>query len=313
MDNKQDIALFLLLRKKVAEQFIAQQKGISENIQDWRGQDIVQFQEDLQQKVNTTISEKWFYTYFKTQNLEKLPRIDMLNLLSEYAGYENWLHFSQKNMHDLPKEPNVVSPKQKSKKKYVLGAALLLVLGLFIVLAFPSQKTYQFCFVDKDVNIPITSYLEIVILKEGESPLYLETSENGCFTYETRDKSIQFYVQSPYYKSDTILRNYKAQAAAEKVSLKADEYALILHYFSNNNVEDWNARRTELSKMIHNDAIIYQVFGNEAFGIDVLNKEAFINKITLPTSSLRNMKILEIVKDKGQIIKLKFETQLSYE
>ena len=34
--------------------------------------------------VNGRISEKWFYTHIKS-NSGKLPRIDMLNILSEYC------------------------------------------------------------------------------------------------------------------------------------------------------------------------------------------------------------------------------------
>jgi hypothetical protein len=120
-------------------------------------------------------------------------------------------------------------------------------------------------------------------------------------------------VESPYYKTDTITRSYNQKEDAEQVHLSADEYALILHYFSTNNIEDWNQRRKELGKMIHDKAVIYQVFGQDEFGIDVLSKEAFINKITLPTSSLRKMKIIEIKREEGQITKLKFAIKMDYE
>ena len=41
------------------------------------------------------ISEKSFYTYFKTSPTAKLPRIDMLNILSIYAGYSSWYDFKK--------------------------------------------------------------------------------------------------------------------------------------------------------------------------------------------------------------------------
>jgi hypothetical protein len=44
-------------------------------------------------KAKGNISEKSFYTYFKTSPVTKLPRIDMLNLLSIYAGYDSWYEF----------------------------------------------------------------------------------------------------------------------------------------------------------------------------------------------------------------------------
>jgi hypothetical protein len=51
---------------------------------------IIYFQEDLRKKAKGNISEKSFYTYFKTVPSSKLPRIDMLNLLAIYAGYQTW-------------------------------------------------------------------------------------------------------------------------------------------------------------------------------------------------------------------------------
>ena len=53
--------------------------GMSASIADWKGQDIVNFQEELLRKVNAHISEKWFYTHMKSDQ-DKLPRIDMLNV-----------------------------------------------------------------------------------------------------------------------------------------------------------------------------------------------------------------------------------------
>ena len=308
MIDSKEIAIFKVLRNEVAQVFVQKHPAISMNMQEWKGQDIVFFQEDLQEKLNTTVSEKWFYTYFKQEELSKLPRIDMLNLLSQYVGVESWQAFVQNNSEI--QVANKVKPSNKKSLIYASGFVLFALLAFFI---YPKSIHYNFCFVDKDVSIPITTPLQIQIIKEGESPIYLNTSENGCFEYSTSDKSILFIVQSPYYKSDTIVRTYNANVSTEDVKLAADEYALILHYFSSNNVEDWNNRRTELAKMIHNDAIIYQVFGSESFGIDILSKEAFINKITLPTSSLRNMKIIEIERKNNQIVKLKFETKLDYE
>lgn len=307
MSNSKELISFFLLRNKVVALFVAKNPSVSSNVSDWTGQNIVAFQEDLLEQVNTTISEKWFYTYFKQKELTKLPRIDMLNILSEYVGAGNWQQFLEAN---ITKDQEGEEPSRKLALT-VAGVIILLLLAVYALL--PKTKEYRFCFIDKDVNLPITTSLEIQIIKKGESPVYFNTAENGCFSYKSKDKMIQFIVESPYYKSDTITRYYQSENNAEDVKLAADEYALILHYFSTNNVEDWNNRRAELGRMISDEAIIYQVFGKESFGIDILSKEAFINKITLPTSSLRNMKIIEIERNNNQIVKLKFETKLDYE
>lgn len=301
-----EILLFEQLRLKVLETFQSRNAAVPSNFKEWSGQDITLFQEDLQDKVQTSISEKWFYTYFKQDQVHKLPRIDMLNLLSEYVGERSWTVFSQKHS-------SIQETHQEGKKTWLyLGLGIITVFTLAIIF-YPQTITYKFCFVDQDIKLPITAPLQVEIIKEGESSLYIQTTESGCFTYKTEDRLLSFKVASPYYKGITITRKHTGEEAMEEVSLAADEYALILHYFSSNNVDDWKTRRLELSKMIHDDAVIYQVFGNAEFGIDILSKEAFINKITLPTSSLRNMKILEISRDSEQIVKLKFETILDYE
>ena len=73
----------------------------------FRKEDIIAFQEDLFDKVKTKVSEKWFYTYFKNSP-EKLPRIDMLNLLSQYAGYQNWNEFNANRNKNRSKKRSMI-------------------------------------------------------------------------------------------------------------------------------------------------------------------------------------------------------------
>jgi len=83
--------------------------GINPSISEWRGQEIVDFQEDLLGKVNAQISEKWFYTHMKSEH-RSLPRIDVLNFLSKYAGYENWDDFKFKNSNLLQRKVVAKNP-----------------------------------------------------------------------------------------------------------------------------------------------------------------------------------------------------------
>ncbi len=75
--------------------------GINPVISEWKGQEIVDFQEELLQKVNARISEKWFYSHMKSEK-SILPRIDILNLLSSYVGYANWNEFRFKMQIGIP-------------------------------------------------------------------------------------------------------------------------------------------------------------------------------------------------------------------
>ena len=96
----EDNILFSLLKKEVAETLLKSFPGMNPEISEWKGQDITDFQEDLLIKVNGQLSEKWFYTHMKTPNLS-LPRIDVLNMLSQYAGYKNWNDFRYKNQEQI--------------------------------------------------------------------------------------------------------------------------------------------------------------------------------------------------------------------
>ena len=79
----------------------------------------------------------------------------------------------------------------------------------------------------------------------------------------------------------------------------------MLHYYANGKVKDWKNRRKELSKIIANDATIFQVLPHR-LGIEIYPKNEFINKLTTPTQSLKNIEIIESRKLNGQIVKLKF-------
>jgi len=105
--------------------------GINSSISAWKGQVITDFQEDLRIRVNANISEKWFYTHMKSSS-GSLPRIDMLNLLSKYAGYTNWDDFVFRNRETITKDLPVV----KTSNRYFIfiPAAVVAVVCLFYML-----------------------------------------------------------------------------------------------------------------------------------------------------------------------------------
>lgn len=294
-----DLQYFNLLKKAVAETFLAQNNA-SDQISNWKGDEIVLFQEDLFLKVKAKVSEKWFYTYFKNQP-EKLPRIDMLNLLSQYVGKKNWNDF-------IAAHPEIKSDESGNKRFKYWWLVILPVLLLAYFLTKENKNRFQFCFVDEEKSEAITNItLDIKVLLEGETPQYYKTDSLGCFNYETVSENIMFVVQSPYHKTDTIVRNYRSMEADE-VKLATDDYALMLDYYSNGKVTDWQKRRTELGKLFDDNAIIYQMYSN-SIGVEIYSKEEFINKLTTPTSTLKRMKILDRTYKDDKIVKLKFIIQ----
>jgi len=294
--NTNEQFLFNLLKKELEKTFLATNKAPL-SIKDWKGKEIVAFQDDLFDKVKAKVSEKWFYTYLKKDN-ENLPRIDILNFLSKYIGYKDWNDFFASNNRELEKSKN------KNTKKIVILVLVFFSLLLVVFYFSTVKNSYNFCFFDDDKNEQIHSYLDISILHKNQSPTYLKTDSLGCFTYKTKDKYIKFIVQSPFYKTDTIVRNINSNVNTT-VKLQTDDYALMLQYYANNNTKDWKKRKQELSNLIADNAQIYQLFNN-SINIELYSKNSFVRKLTTPTSSLKNIEILDKTFVNGKIVKLKF-------
>lgn len=296
--NLEEKHIFSQLKLAITQKFL-ESNSASQTIEDWKGEDIIAFQEDLFDKAKARVSEKWFYTYIKNE-AEKLPRIDMLNLLSNYVGYQNWSAFKSENNIETK------TPKsKKSSKIYVLGLLILAPCILLALSILNSKNDYQFCFYDSIKNEPITSViLNIKILKTGQSPIHKTTDSLGCLNYTTADDEVKFVVQSPYYKTDTIVREFDTDKN-KIVKLIADDYALMLNYYTNNNISEWKKHREKLNTIFNDSAEIYQLFKNSNT-VELYTKQEFIQKLTIPTRSLKGMEILDKTIVDGQIVKLKF-------
>ncbi|WP_139195702.1 hypothetical protein [Aquimarina amphilecti] len=223
-------------------------------------------------------------------------------MLSEYSGYKNWVHFKT----SIPQ--NKIQEKKKLKPKWFV----FLLLGvLFVTSAYfliPRTHTFTFCFIDQDRNEPIVKTpIDIIVLNNEQSPFYAKSDSLGCFRWSTKDDFIRFVIRSPYHKTDTIFRNIST-ITNENIKVSTDDYALMLHYYANGKLEDWKNRKNELSRMIADNAIIFQVLPS-GLGIEVYSKHEFIAKLTTPTKSLKSIEIIESKRSKGQIVKLKFRVK----
>ena len=354
MSKFTDIEIFEILKKSIAKRFLEENSAQSENISDWKGQEITSFQDDLFNKTRSTVSEKWFYTYFKS-DFKKLPRIDMLNLLAQYCGYKNWAHFVQiqKNeqfgtdkkteLTDEPEQtekflpettnsevvetqPEVETPTDVEKNKEIIteesikskpklklismiSAAILVLCGIGagVYYYIIEKKEYEFCFVDSDRQAAVTNSVEVTIIRDGFTPLYLST-KTGCIKFESKKDTIKMFVSSPYYKQDTFKVNLHQYNQPEKLLLEPDDYKIMLYYYSNS-AKDLKQRIQKLDQMIADKALIYQVYDNDFFGVEILSKQQYINLVTMPTTSLKNFSLIESESKNGKIVKLKFKIQ----
>lgn len=287
-----------MLRKRVGITLHETYGEVSKDVRQWKVTDIKLFQEDLMQKVNGRISEKWFYTHFKT-DAPSLPRIDILDLLSAYAGYDSWSDFKAKQ----------IPSKEKNKRPVYLlvSGALLLVLILVAIINFIPKRSheYHFCMIDAYSRQPVEDEdIRIMLLQENQSP-YQMTTEKGCLVVLTQNERVQFVIQSPYYKTDTITRVFNTRSGNEHIALQTDDYALMIQMFANGQVENWEKHRKQLEGMIAPEARIYQMHP-EGPGMEIYNKQEFIDKLTIPLQSLGRVKLVEIRHENDQIKVLRF-------
>jgi hypothetical protein len=295
-----ELTYFQLLKKEVARQLCRSFPEIQADIEQWKGKEIRHFQEDLIQKVNGRISD----THMKADN-GHMPRIDILNLLSQYAGYGNW--------EDFKSSKGLVNGEQKEKvhiRPYVMWIGLFICLGLLSIFYISSKQpvAYQFCFVNAYNKQPIhDAGLDIIILHENESPYRIQADKNGCMQLNAHEEYVRFIVKGPYYKTDTITRILNKGQPEEQIALKTNDYAWMIRIFSSSSVDDWQKRRAQLDSMITEDARIYQILNKGQIGMEMYNKWEFIDKLTMPIQSLRNIEVLEMQYAGDKIKELRFQ------
>ncbi|MGE8552434.1 MAG: hypothetical protein ACN6OB_00685 [Chryseobacterium jejuense] len=378
-----DLLHFEQLKKDVQGQYLKEYTPSQDDISKWKGIDIIYFQEDLRKKAKGNISEKSFYTYFKTSPVTKLPRIDMLNLLSIYAGYDSWYEFKKQHLFagellqenenleeeeinelekivsaapELPK--NEIQPKnieikpsentdlQKintenqevnkkqipsseveissipTKKNFLKKNAWALITSVLIaitgLLGFKDvlfSKTYTYCFIDKDRGTFVINTLDIMVIKENESPLMYKIKPGECFSYSSKDKNLKMKISAAFYEPLEVSRNLENAPEEEKIELKPDDYKMAAYYFSRKDItgnsEEQVAlikqKRNQLENLISNNAVIYQVYDNNTYGIEKIDKQKYITLVTTPTTSLKNLNVIEMKKDNGKIVSIKFK------
>ncbi len=303
--NEAEKIYFAKLKVSLSEKLRLDHPLVPEDIKQWKSKEIALFQEELLEKVNGRISEKWFYTHIKSEH-KTLPRIDILDLLSSYLNYTGWSDF--KNNHRLP----IKNTRSNNFKKYLMIGAGFIIITSVILISISgtsnSYKDYQFCFVDQYTGLPVTDQpLSIVLLHNLQSPAIIRVDEQGCIKSKSNSESLKFIIRSPYYSSDTIIRDFSGAKLSEVIEVKPNDYTLIIHLFSSGKVSEWQDRRQDLDNMFHDNARIYQVFSHSSTALAIYNKDEFINKLILPTGTLKNLEILGAVYKEDKISVLRFK------
>lgn len=299
-----DIQLFYLLKEHVATRYREAYPYYTGKLAQFGNREIAQFIDLLEKDCNTRVSEKWVYTHLKPEVNEKLPRKDMLDILCQWLGYAGWDEFAHKNRNIPPETTTEVEVATKAKKHklplmVLLGSvSVLICVGL---MAARHQQKLTVCYKDRYTQQEIPSS-NITVYLADDSHKKKITANNHC--YNITYTGGMLITESAYYKADTLKLSENNEATIE-ITLQPDDYAMMLRAYMNGDVADWNKRRTQLAGVIADDAVIQEVMFDD-IGVEFLNKEEFINKVTVPGITNKNMEVIEVKYRDGKITSLKF-------
>lgn len=294
MENP-NAAAFRLLKSEI-EAKASRDLGIRKDLKDWSLQDIRDFQIDLEQRSKSSVSEKWIYTHFKNEH-PRIPRIDVLNLLCDWLGYRNWDDFVHQRA-DAVVATTASSPRPpRVNLKFViavLGFVGLVLLGMALFL-LPKEEEHQVYFMDAYTRKVLQS--SAIHVKVNRRPVPFDS----LLVAQVGD-SIE--VDGPYYKPRIAVIDAN-DVSPRYLEVFPDDYALMLSFFSRSDASNLDQRRAQLLEVIHPEARIFE--SHPAFdGLELLNREEFIDRLLLPLNSLKNLEVQHIEYRDEQIYRLQF-------
>lgn len=287
-----ELDFFQLLKQEVLLNYQKQYPYFQGNWKSFTSQDIQNLIVSVEEKTRQSISEKWIYTHLKAEINSKLPRKDMLDILSQFSGFSGWDEFVFTN-----REVAVGKKESQSKKgkKYFTGVGLLAVLIVVIAfLVYPGKKPTQKLqlkneFTNETIQAKEVKAYTIEDNKKVEIPI-----RNSEIEVEVKEDNTKIVIQSPYYKKQEV----KVNKASEKteILLQPDDYAMMLKAFMKSDIKDWETRKIQLNKILSDNLEVIVMLKND-LGAEYFNKNEFSEKLVIPTESVKRMQILEIKND----------------
>ena len=297
-----ELKQFQELKDKVLLKYQEQYPFFQGTWKTFSSQDIQNLIGLIEVQCKQTISEKWIYTHLKPETNSKIPRKDMLNILSQLVGYSGWDEFTFEEKVFDAKESKEVA---KSNTKFWF-ALLLLIFGIAIAFVFFYKKEKP-----KSKDIELNNEFTNEKVNSNEVKVYevndsvskpLEVKE-GKVQVSNEDKKTKLVIKSPFYKTKTVDLNANGEVSeSNKIDLKPDDYAMMLKAFMASDIKDWKTRKEQLDKIL-SDNLEVMVMLKDDLGAEYFNKTEFSQKLIIPTATLRKMKIIEIEKETNQKIK----------
>jgi predicted DNA-binding transcriptional regulator AlpA len=279
-----DLEFFYQLKKSVLEQYQNSYPYFNGSWKSFSAQDILNLIDDIQLITKQSISEKWIYTHLKPETNQKLPRKDMLDILSVYVGKSGWDEFV---FNGNIKENNNNFKLGFSNKIGILVLVFGVLIAGFFIWKFLSKEEQKLEFQN--------SFTKDSIAKEEVKAYVVEDTVEKQIDINSStfniDKATKVVLKSPFYKPKviTILPN----EPIAKVELNPNDYAMMLKAFMKSDIKDWQTRKVQLQKILSDNLEVMVMLPNN-LGAEYFNKQEFSQKVILPTASLKKLKIVEL-------------------
>lgn len=297
-----ELEVFYELKNSVLEYYKKSYPYFDGNWKKFSSQDISNLIEAIFEITKSSVSEKWIYTHLKPETNEKLPRKDMLDILSQFVGKTGWDEYK----YEFGKqkiEVNKTSKKRSSiKEKYVIyGLLLMLFLGFLFWKFLPKTnvtKTIQIKenYTNDTVDEEMTKAFTIDDSIETEIPI-----KNSKIEVKEDAKVV---LKNPLYIDKKV--DLEQNPHTNTVLLEPNDYAKILQGFIKSDIKDWQTRKTQLQKILDDDVEVVVMLKNN-LGAEYFDKEEFSQKLIIPSPSLKQLQIVEIknnTNDKIMFIRL---------
>jgi len=280
------LELFQLLKTDVLLAYKKQHPYFEGTWKTFSSQDILNLIDLIENKINQRVSEKWVYTHLKPENNPKLPRKDMLDILSQLVGCSSWDEYVFKNKKGVSKEIEPIRKKQKTGIWIISGIVFIGIVAYSFYLfndTEPKTIIIKDAFTNKKINSD--EIKATVIENETETPIKIVDSE-----IEVSKENTKVVLKSPYYRKKTIVVNKDSQS---DIALQPDDYAMMLKAFMKSDIKDWQTRKVQLQKILAEDLEVIVVL-RDNLGFEYFNKVEFSEKLIVPSASLKKMRLIDI-------------------
>lgn len=284
-----ELELFQFLKQEVLLTYQKQYPYFQGNWKSFSSQDIQNLIESISEKTKQSISEKWIYTHLKPELNSKLPRKDMLDILSQFSGFSGWDEFVFKN-REVAFEEKIKLPK-KSNKNYFIIVGIVVASTIAGLLLYSKKKTTQKFQLKNQFTNETISTKEVKAYRIENNKEIEVTIQNAEIEVELKDEKTKVVIQSPYYKKQEV--EIAKVSGKNEILLQPDDYAMMLKAFMKSDIKDWETRKIQLDKILSVDLEVIVMLKND-LGIEYFNKKEFSEKLIVPTESLKKMQILEI-------------------